>query len=146
MKKLGLYFILAIFCNCQSQEISKQDILGNWYPEYSAETLDSYFEFYISNDKIFYINDIGWLPSKNYSIKDNILYIEDFNEQGESYMKKQGRISMDSGKMILEISKDVSFIRLNSSPNLGDCINGKFDANKLLSFVLERQAEWKKNK
>ena len=147
MKKSLLYFLLVIFCSCQSQEIKKQDIIGNWYPEYTTESSNSYFELYIDKDKFHYMTKVGWGPFESYKIDGNTLYIENFDEQGESYMQKEGSIFMDSGKMIIKVSeKKTTFIRLDSSPNIGDCINGKFDGDKLLGFVLERQAEWKKNK
>jgi hypothetical protein len=147
MKRIVLYSLLAIFCSCQSQEIKKQDILGNWYPEYSSELADGYFELYIDNDKFYYITKIGWGPSEAYKLEGNKLYLESFDEQGEPFMVEEGNMTIESGILIMETSNGkTSLLRLNSSPNLGDCVDGEFDGNKLLSFVLERRTEWQKDK
>ena len=128
MKKIALYLLLAILCSYQSQEIKKQDILGNWYPIYNDESANSYFEFYLAEDRIYYITKVGWGPSKAYKIERNTFYVENFDAQGERYMEENGSVSIEAGVLNINIlDKKDSYARLDSSPNLDDCVNGKFD-------------------
>lgn len=79
-------------------------------------------------------------------LKNNILYIESLDPKGAFFVERKGEISIISDKLIIASqNKKETYERLKSSPNLMECVDGNFDADKLLYYVLKRQEKWKNN-
>lgn len=127
----------------ENLELSKA-IQGNWQI-YSNTVVDSvlYNEIFIDSDYIHvYMNPIGLIPSDQYYIEKDSLYLK---ESSSSSFSDTGKISFKDSLMVINTGKGVvTYRKLDNELSLGKLKNSLIDDYVFGPAFYERMENWAK--
>ncbi len=142
MKKLvfviSKVLLFVSILGCSSQEINKEDLLGNWkLLSNSDSNLIDYQEIFIEENKIYYFNEkVGLRPSQSYSIEGNSLIIFDSRFEKEI---KLGKIIVSENTFKIKSDKGVIvYEKISGSPNLEQYLSKQVDEDSYWNAFFAR--------
>lgn len=141
--KIIIIIILLINYSCNSQNIKKTDITGNWFNYSMKNAKDIYYVETFIGDKAFHFYDdsFGLKSSQGYVIEGDILFFVDHDntktKSGNVKIIDENTISLYSGNVILK--------RIEKGLKLEDLLRKNKNESDYLKFFNKRRAVWEKS-